>query len=441
MAANGRGTMRPQSRSPPFLITGLVVALVILGANYWNLSSSNASLSAEVADLQDQIRILSSKKINSERKNENAMLRIRDFEKNINSKEQELTKLKTDLGELGASKDACTAKLKQNEDNMSGIQQELATYKDKVQKYESQKSSTVTEQKQDCSLVCTEKRKELFAQMEKLGYYQALQGLSQSGVDIMEFKDKIGSLQGREAGQSQSGQQQQQQILQSGASQLNKQPQVGGLQDISPTTQPSRKQTSTKKPRKPATGSIMNVKFGDGSRKSVNQTASQKINKNMDTLKGNTTLRPKESLSGEGRAQSQNNTATRKDVAKTQGAQLPAPGLIMYNSRNNSIVGDGILKVLPSSKVRLMKGGENIVEMQQKNKRLDAKKLDSAKTEYGKSDDKKYDIGEEDEYIDDKASEKNPNTKLQNPNKAGEKQKKTNQFSARGGITGSRSRL
>lgn len=111
MSANGRGNMRPQSRSPPFLLTGLVVALVILGANYWNLSSSNASLSAEVADLQDQIRILSSKKINSERKNDNAMLRIRDIEKNVNDREQELSKLKTELKEVATAKESCTSKL------------------------------------------------------------------------------------------------------------------------------------------------------------------------------------------------------------------------------------------------------------------------------------------------------------------------------------------
>lgn len=111
MSANGRGTMRPQSRSPPFLITGLVVALVILGANYWNMSSNNASLSAEVADLQDQIRILASKKNNYERKSDNAMLRIRDIEKNVNSKDKEVKSLKIELKELGSAKDACTNKL------------------------------------------------------------------------------------------------------------------------------------------------------------------------------------------------------------------------------------------------------------------------------------------------------------------------------------------
>ncbi|XP_062590713.1 protein GOLM2-like isoform X2 [Saccostrea cucullata] len=424
MAANARGTMRPQSRSPPFLITGLVVALVILGANYWNLSSSNASLSAEVADLQDQIRILSSKKINSERKNENAMLRIRDFEKNINSKEQELTKLKTDLGELGTSKEACISKLKQSEDNMNGIQQELTTYKEKLQKYQSEKSSTATGLKQDCSLECTEKKRELLAILGKLHYYQALQALSQNGVDILEFKDKISSVQGREGEQSQSGQQQQQ-IPQSGAAQQNEQQQAGGMKDKAPTVQPSQKQT-TKKPGKPATGSIMNIKMGDGSRKSANQTAGQNtnINKNMDTSKGNTTLNPKQSLSGVGRAQSQNSTTAGKDVPRTRGRQLPASGLVMFNQRDNSIVGDGIKNVLPSAKVRLMKGGDSVVEWQQNGRKIDdAEKLQTPKAQ-GKLEEKKYDIGEEEDYIDDKARENNPKSKIQSPNKVGEKQNK-----------------
>jgi len=68
MAANGRGAMRPQSRSPPFLVIGLLVALVILGANYWSLSSNNNSLGQEVAELQDQVRQLSAKRISAEKK-------------------------------------------------------------------------------------------------------------------------------------------------------------------------------------------------------------------------------------------------------------------------------------------------------------------------------------------------------------------------------------
>jgi hypothetical protein len=111
MAANGRGNMRPQSRSPPFLITGLVVALVILGANYWNLSSSNASLSAEVADLQDQIRVVSSNKINIQRKNENAMLRVRDIEIELNKKKNELKNSLKEVNEMGTAKETCTSKL------------------------------------------------------------------------------------------------------------------------------------------------------------------------------------------------------------------------------------------------------------------------------------------------------------------------------------------
>lgn len=41
--------------------------------------------------------------------------------------------------------------------------------------------------------ICKEKMRELFALMEKLKYHQALIGLSQNGVDILDFKDKIGA--------------------------------------------------------------------------------------------------------------------------------------------------------------------------------------------------------------------------------------------------------
>lgn len=445
MSANGRGNMRPQSRSPPFLITGLVVALVILGANYWNMSSNNASLSAEVADLQDQIRILASKKNNYERKSDNAMLRIRDIEKNVNSKDQEVKSLKIELKELGSAKDACTNKLTQNEDNLNGLQQELATYKEKLGKYESEVKKE--ENSPNCDNICKEKTRELFALMEKLNYHQALLGLSQNGVDILDFKDKIGAKEGslNQTGLSQGGQQKQQQQSQqqqkdqqqqgpsmgSGTVQQQQQQQQGpgsqqslqkpavGLSAGSGTVQPGSPQTSTKKPERLATGSIMDVKVGGGGKPPGSQVDQDGVRQNLG--KGSNI---------NGSTQSPKDQKTPKvDVSNQVEGNKNLSGVIMYSSKNKSqnvdfkpkdaLAEAGVKNVLPSAKIRLMNTGRSVVEMDENKRNESIGKQETGKQEEAKkrknvgTGNKYDDVEDDDQYVD----EKDPKGQLDSPKK------------------------
>ncbi|XP_019925024.3 protein GOLM2 isoform X2 [Magallana gigas] len=381
MSANGRGNMRPQSRSPPFLITGLVVALVILGANYWNMSSNNASLSAEVADLQDQIRILASKKNNYERKSDNAMLRIRDIEKNVNSKDQEVKSLKIELKELGSAKDACTNKLTQNEDNLNGLQQELATYKEKLGKYESEVKKE--ENSPNCDNICKEKTRELFALMEKLNYHQALLGLSQNGVDILDFKDKIGAKEGslNQTGLSQGGQQKQQQQSQQ---QQKDQQQQGPSMGSGPVQQQQQQQ-------------------GPGSQQSLQKPA-------VGLSAGSGTVQP-------------------VDVSNQVEGNKNLSGVIMYSSKNKSqnvdfkpkdaLAEAGVKNVLPSAKIRLMNAGRSVVEMDENKRNESIGKQETGKQEEAKkrknvgTGNKYDDVEDDDQYVD----EKDPKGQLDSPKK------------------------
>lgn len=444
MSANGRGNMRPQSRSPPFLITGLVVALVILGANYWNLSSNNASLSAEVADLQDQIRILASKKNNFERKSDNAMLRIRDIEKNVNSKDQEVRSLKVELKELGTAKDACTNKLTQNEDNLNGLQQELTTYKEKLGKYESEVNDKKEESSPNCDTICKEKMRELFTLMDKLNFHQALQGLSQNGVDILDFKDKIGAREGNltqtEISQGTQQKQQQQPQLQqpsqekeqpSQQQQQNQQQQQGtgsqqslqkpaGGQIVASGSVPGSPKTSTKKPERLATGSIMDVKLGG-----VDKLPGDKVDQGGVRQ-------------GQGKGSSTNNSTQSPKDEKTSkvGASNLAEGnknlsgVIMYSSKNksqnvdfkpkDSLVAEGLKNVLPSARVKLLNAEKGVVEMNEDKKHEGEGKQDKTGKSVGTGN--KYDDGEdEDQYVDNK----DPKVQLDSPNKEVKGQKKT----------------
>ena len=121
MSANGRGTMRPQSRSPPFLVIGLLVALVILGANYWSLSSTNSSLSNEIGDLQDQVRQLSLKRISAEKK--------------IDTISESYNKFKEGLAQKEAELKSAHVQLKEKEDGSSKCTQDIAAMEEKMVKH------------------------------------------------------------------------------------------------------------------------------------------------------------------------------------------------------------------------------------------------------------------------------------------------------------------
>lgn len=99
--------MRNQSRTPPFLVIGLVVALVILGFNYWRVSSRNGSLNdeAEIAyerstDLQEQVRMLSTKKLIAEKKSETVLERVRELEGLLNNRNEELQRKEVEVSNI-----------------------------------------------------------------------------------------------------------------------------------------------------------------------------------------------------------------------------------------------------------------------------------------------------------------------------------------------------
>ena len=72
MAANSRGGMRPNSASktPSFIVIGLMVVIAILGFNYWNVSSKNSVLVKELSEMSERMRLTSVKKLSVEKRNE-----------------------------------------------------------------------------------------------------------------------------------------------------------------------------------------------------------------------------------------------------------------------------------------------------------------------------------------------------------------------------------
>ena len=185
MSGNGRGAQRPQSR-PPFLVIGLLVALGILGFNYWNLSSANVTLSATNIDLQDQIRILTSKRLNEEQSKKHVEKKYGLLEQRIAAKDSEIKGLLDDVEIKKVAQEKaehvvneCNTNLQACETNISGMQQQLAAVNSQLEEFKKKQ-----DQPQNCDSQCKEQTKKLYSAMfDKVGA-QVMQHIINTGVDV-----------------------------------------------------------------------------------------------------------------------------------------------------------------------------------------------------------------------------------------------------------------
>ncbi|XP_053638739.1 putative leucine-rich repeat-containing protein DDB_G0290503 isoform X2 [Cherax quadricarinatus] len=145
---------RGSGRTPPFILVGLVLIVLILGFNYWTLSSQNADLQQEVEKLQAELKISAMKQEQSETKNaalqetvhemdsisanlkkkleeEKDVLKSKDHDNQ--KKEYEITSLKNKLVKLQEHIDTITQQLEDHEAELSKAKEtniHLATERD-----------------------------------------------------------------------------------------------------------------------------------------------------------------------------------------------------------------------------------------------------------------------------------------------------------------------
>ncbi|KAK3578270.1 hypothetical protein CHS0354_010471 [Potamilus streckersoni] len=176
MAANNRGGMRPQGRSPPFLAVGLFVALCILGFNYWSMSSRNAELGNEITLLESEVRVLSAKKVSAEKRSESVLDKVKDLE-------DILKKERNNYGNKEAELAECNKNLHQKEEELIEVREEVENFK-------------------SVSSSCEENKKSLQAEIERLkaevanqasAAQQAANACSESGCKqyVDQFRTKI----------------------------------------------------------------------------------------------------------------------------------------------------------------------------------------------------------------------------------------------------------
>ncbi|GAB1597249.1 hypothetical protein Ahia01_000001300 [Argonauta hians] len=224
-AGNVRGAMRPQGRSPSFFIVGLFLAVAILGFNYWSLSKRNHDLATQLLNMQDQLRLCISKRMNVERRGSNIVNELKkcetalDMDKNeVARKESELIslteKLKNKEAQIGSDEtklkemNDVRLALKTCEENSNGITQELQKKKEELK---SQQTSGVNaETCKVCKGQWVSDQKVFLNGIDKVLGPNALLQLKNAGVDIGNYAFEI-SAQLKNNPPSQNSEMQQQQ--------------------------------------------------------------------------------------------------------------------------------------------------------------------------------------------------------------------------------------
>jgi len=111
MASSGgvaRGYLRPGfSRSPPFLMIGLIITAGISAFNYWNLSAQYSDLVKEITELQDHVQIIT--------------LKRETAEKRVDALQQRLSESADQLGQMKISLDEKVRQTKLKEEEIERL--------------------------------------------------------------------------------------------------------------------------------------------------------------------------------------------------------------------------------------------------------------------------------------------------------------------------------
>ncbi|XP_067666796.1 protein GOLM2-like isoform X2 [Haliotis asinina] len=199
MTANGRGTMRPQGRTPSFLLIGLLVVMCILGYSYWSVASTSSDQALQIVTLQDEVRMLSTRKMEADKQKEASVDRVGVLEKRnaglvaemqeklkavesvkseLGRKEDELRNANTEVDNKGAALTKC-------EQDFNGIKEELQKLKEET---ESLKGNMDKKPAQCDQNACEEPIKNILTVLvNSLGRQQIIATLQSNGIDSNKF--------------------------------------------------------------------------------------------------------------------------------------------------------------------------------------------------------------------------------------------------------------
>ena len=119
------------SRTPTLLLIGMVVVLIIITYNYWNLLERNKTLSDRLINSEEKLSDLNEKKAMLEKQGTIALDKVKSFEEKVEQNLQALQKKDSEIDELNT-------KLKSNEQDNEKLSLEIAEIKEKLVNFASE---------------------------------------------------------------------------------------------------------------------------------------------------------------------------------------------------------------------------------------------------------------------------------------------------------------
>ncbi|GFR67366.1 protein casc4-like isoform X6 [Elysia marginata] len=134
MTTNSRAAQRVPSRTPPFVLVGLLIILSFLGYSYYSLSSSNSDLSSQLEAIRVEKRDTDSQRSELEKtltsiKSQATSLQSESnqLKRDIQAKDAEIQSLKADIAQKVADDEKQKSLLEHCDEKLSVVQKDLET--------------------------------------------------------------------------------------------------------------------------------------------------------------------------------------------------------------------------------------------------------------------------------------------------------------------------
>ena len=206
--------MRPQhsSRTPPFVLIGLLVVCAILAFNYWNASSKNNMLVKDMGELQNKFRTLSMKKVAVEKRNDALLEKLKEGDTELarhktvlGEKEGDVENLKKAEDELQSQLEDVKMNLNNCEErqqtclgNLNSAEQKLNESEINLHKANEDCTNKIANQndenKVECDHQASAARVDLLVKLQELLGHRALAVLEEANVDLAGVKVDTGLL-------------------------------------------------------------------------------------------------------------------------------------------------------------------------------------------------------------------------------------------------------
>lgn len=199
MTNNSRSAQRVPSRTPPFVLVGLLVVMSFLGYSYYSLSSSNSSLSSELEAVRLEKRDTDSKRFDLEKTLSSLKAQVVSLQTEANqlkrdrqAEDMEIQSLKADLKQKVADNEKQKSLLERCDEKLSVVQKDLESAN-----YEKSNLQGTLDAEREKTAICSMEacqgpiHQVLIVSSKLVGSTKMKEALSQAQLDGVKLMDGI----------------------------------------------------------------------------------------------------------------------------------------------------------------------------------------------------------------------------------------------------------